>query len=46
MNHWLPYFALFPSLDPYLAAAMNFANGPLGGTGTIMVHYTRAQGID
>jgi cytosine/adenosine deaminase-related metal-dependent hydrolase len=45
LESWLPYFALFPSADPYLAAAMNFANGALGGTGTIMVHYTRAQGL-
>jgi cytosine/adenosine deaminase-related metal-dependent hydrolase len=45
LESWLPYFALFPSVDPYLAAAMNFANGALGGTGTIMVHYTRAQGL-
>jgi len=45
LESWLPYFALFPSVDPYLAAAMNFANGALGGTGTVMVHYTRAQGL-
>jgi cytosine/adenosine deaminase-related metal-dependent hydrolase len=45
LESWLPYFALFPSVDPYLAAAMNFANGALGGTGTIMVHYTRGQGL-
>ena len=42
---WLPYFALFPSVDPDLAAAMNFAKGALGGTGTVMVHYTRVQGL-
>jgi cytosine/adenosine deaminase-related metal-dependent hydrolase len=45
LESWLPYFALFPSVDPYLAAAVNFGNGALGGTGTIMVHYTRAQGL-
>ena len=45
LESWLPYFALFPSVDPYLAAAMTFANGALGGTGTVMVHYTRAQGL-
>src|ERR1700726_1704011 len=44
LESWLHYFALFPSVDPYLAAAMNFAKGALGGTGTVMVHYTRAQG--
>jgi cytosine/adenosine deaminase-related metal-dependent hydrolase len=45
LESWLPYFALFPSVDPYLAAAMHFAKGALGGTGTVMVHYTRAQGL-
>jgi cytosine/adenosine deaminase-related metal-dependent hydrolase len=45
LESWLPYFAVFPSVDPYLAAVMNFANGALGGTGTVMVHYTRAQGL-
>jgi cytosine/adenosine deaminase-related metal-dependent hydrolase len=45
LESWLHYFALFPSVDPYLAAAMTFANGALGGTGTVMVHYTRAQGL-
>src|ERR1700726_4835045 len=45
LESWLHYFALFPSVDPYLAAAMNFAKGALGGTGTVMVHYTRAQGL-
>jgi hypothetical protein len=36
---------LFPSVDPYLAAAMTFANSALGGAGTVMVHHTRAQGL-
>jgi len=45
LESWLPYFTLFPSVDPYLAAVMTFANGALGGTGTVMVHYTRAQGL-
>lgn len=44
LESWLHYFALFPSVDPYLAAALTFANGALGGAGTVMVHYTRAQG--
>jgi len=30
-------------VDPYLAAAMTFANSALGGAGTVMVHYTRAR---
>jgi cytosine/adenosine deaminase-related metal-dependent hydrolase len=45
LESWLNYLALFPSVDPYLAAAMSFANSALGGAGTVMVHYTRAQGF-
>ncbi len=45
LETWIHFLALFPPVDPYLAAVMNFANGALGGAGTIMVHYTRAQGF-
>jgi cytosine/adenosine deaminase-related metal-dependent hydrolase len=45
LESWLHYLALFPTVDPYLAAAMTFANSALGGAGTVMVHYTRAQGL-
>jgi cytosine/adenosine deaminase-related metal-dependent hydrolase len=45
LESWLHYLALFPSVDPYLAAAMTFANSALGGAGMVMVHYTRAQGF-
>jgi cytosine/adenosine deaminase-related metal-dependent hydrolase len=45
LESWLHYLALFPSVDPYLAAAMAFANSALGGAGTVMVHYTRVQGF-
>ncbi len=45
LESWLHYLALFPSIDPYLAAAMAFSNSALGGAGTVMVHYTRAQGF-
>jgi cytosine/adenosine deaminase-related metal-dependent hydrolase len=45
LESWLHYLALFPSVDPYLAAAMAFSNSALGGAGTVMVHYTRAQGL-
>jgi cytosine/adenosine deaminase-related metal-dependent hydrolase len=45
LESWLHFLALFPSVDPYLAAAMTFANSALGGAGTVMVHYTRAQGL-
>jgi cytosine/adenosine deaminase-related metal-dependent hydrolase len=45
LESWLHYLALFPTVDPYLAAAMAFSNSALGGAGTVMVHYTRAQGL-
>ncbi len=45
LESWLQYLALFPSVDPYLAAAMAFANSALGGAGAVMNHYTRAQGF-
>jgi hypothetical protein len=31
LETWLNYLALFPSVDPYLAAATSFANSALGG---------------
>jgi cytosine/adenosine deaminase-related metal-dependent hydrolase len=45
LESWLHHLALFPSVDPYLAAVMSFAGSALGGAGTVMVHYTRAQGL-
>ena len=45
LESWLHYLALFPALDPYLAAVMSFSNSALGGAGTVMVHYTRTQGL-
>jgi len=45
LESWLHYLALFPSVNPYLAAALSFANSALGGAGTVMVHYTRAQAL-
>ena len=45
LESWVHYLTLFPSVDPYLAAAVTPANSALGGAGTVMVHYTRAQGL-
>lgn len=45
LETWLHWMALLPAVDPYLAAAVSLARGALGGAGTIMVHYTRVQGI-
>jgi len=44
LESWLHYLALFPSIDPYLAAAVALSRTALGGVGTVMMHYTRAQG--
>lgn len=45
LESWIHYLALFPSVDPYLSAAMAFANSALGGAGIVMNHYTRVQGL-
>jgi cytosine/adenosine deaminase-related metal-dependent hydrolase len=45
LEAWLQYLALFPSVDPYLAAAVSLGNSALGGAGIVMMHYTRAQGF-
>src|SRR5258705_3088218 len=45
LEAWLHYLALFPSVDPYLAAVVALSRSALGGGGAVMVHYTRAQGV-
>jgi cytosine/adenosine deaminase-related metal-dependent hydrolase len=45
LEAWLHYLALFPSVDPYAAAIVAFSRAALGGSGTIMNHYTRVQGL-
>jgi cytosine/adenosine deaminase-related metal-dependent hydrolase len=45
LETWLQYMALFPAVDPYLAAAVSLGNSALGGAGIVMMHYTRAQGF-
>ncbi len=45
LEAWLHYLALFPAVDPYLAAAVSLGNSALGGAGIVMMHYTRAQGF-
>jgi cytosine/adenosine deaminase-related metal-dependent hydrolase len=42
---WLHMLALLPAVDPHLATAVSLARSALGGAGTVMVHYTRAQGL-
>jgi cytosine/adenosine deaminase-related metal-dependent hydrolase len=45
LEAWLHYLALFPSVDPYLAAVVALSRSALGGVGTLMMHYTRTQGF-
>jgi cytosine/adenosine deaminase-related metal-dependent hydrolase len=45
LESWIHYLALFPSVDPYLAAVVALSRTALGGVGTVMMHYTRAQGF-
>jgi cytosine/adenosine deaminase-related metal-dependent hydrolase len=45
LEAWLHYLALFPPVDPYLAAIVALGRSALGGVGTVMMHYTRAQGF-
>jgi cytosine/adenosine deaminase-related metal-dependent hydrolase len=42
---WLHYMAMLPPVDAYTAAAVSLARSALGGAGTVMIHYTRVQGI-
>jgi cytosine/adenosine deaminase-related metal-dependent hydrolase len=45
LEAWLHYLALFPPVDPYLAAVVALSRSALGGVGTVMMHYTRTQGF-
>jgi cytosine/adenosine deaminase-related metal-dependent hydrolase len=45
LEAWLHYLALIPSVDPYPAAVVALSRSALGGVGTVMMHYTRAQGL-
>lgn len=45
LESWLHHLALFPSVDPYQAAAVALGNSALGGAGVVMMHYTRTQGF-
>ena len=45
LETWLFYLALPPPVDPYLAAAVSLSRSALGGSGAVMVHYTRIQGL-
>jgi cytosine/adenosine deaminase-related metal-dependent hydrolase len=45
LEAWLPYLALIPSVDPWLASAVAFGRSARGGAGAVMAHYTRVQGL-
>jgi cytosine/adenosine deaminase-related metal-dependent hydrolase len=45
LETWIFYLAYLPSVDPYAAAAVSLSRSALGGAGTVMVHYTRVQGL-
>ncbi len=45
LETWLQYQALIPSLDPYLVAVVALSRSALGGTGVVMMHLTRPQGL-
>src|SRR5712691_9167151 len=45
LEAWLPYLALVPAVDPWLASAVSFGRIARGGIGSTMAHYTRVQGL-
>ncbi|WP_353225548.1 amidohydrolase family protein [Salinisphaera sp. C84B14] len=45
LETWLLRLAVAPSIDPYLAACASFGRAALGGSGAVMMHCTRAQGL-
>jgi 5-methylthioadenosine/S-adenosylhomocysteine deaminase len=45
LESWISYAGLLPSVDPYLNSLVSCAHSALGGAGTVMMHYTRAQGL-
>jgi cytosine/adenosine deaminase-related metal-dependent hydrolase len=45
LETWLHYLALPPAADPYLTSAVSLSRSALGGSGIVMVHYTRVQGL-
>ena len=45
LEAWLPYLTLIPAVDPWLASAVSLGRTARGGVGTVMVHYTRVQGL-
>jgi len=45
LESWLMYLGVIPGVDAYVAAASSLARSALRGTGRVMIHYTRQQGL-
>jgi cytosine/adenosine deaminase-related metal-dependent hydrolase len=45
LESWINYAGLLPPVDPYLNSLVSCSHSALGGAGTVMMHYTRAQGL-
>jgi cytosine/adenosine deaminase-related metal-dependent hydrolase len=45
LEAWLPYLALIPAVDPWLASVVSLGRTACGGVGSVMAHYTRVQGL-
>ncbi len=45
LEAWIHYLAMLPAVDAYVASAVSLSHAALGGAGTVMVHYTRVQGL-
>jgi cytosine/adenosine deaminase-related metal-dependent hydrolase len=45
LEAWLPYLALIPAVDPWLASVVSLGRTARGGVGSVMAHYTRVQGL-
>jgi cytosine/adenosine deaminase-related metal-dependent hydrolase len=45
LEAWMPFLALIPAVDPWLASAVSFGRSARGGAGAVMAHYTRVQGL-
>src|SRR3954471_9380025 len=45
LESWINFAGLLPPVDPYLNSLVSCSHSALGGAGTVMMHYTRAQGL-
>ena len=45
LESWINFAGLRPPVDPYLNSLVSCSHSAFGGAGTVMMHYTRAQGL-